>query len=142
MLLFHRRPRRLAPTIQKTTRLRALPALLSGLLQGRSASALFHAPRAAPPEARGAPNQWSGVVRGTKVVGKSHARACRRRLPAPRRFGLNVPVGGKRGGAELQRLLLNYGLNPFLGGVLDECVSEHRKSSRGHFIRKNGPWSL
>jgi hypothetical protein len=42
----------------------------------------------------------------------------------------------------LQRLLLNYGLNPFLGGVLDECVSEHSKSSRGHFILKNDPRSL
>ena len=77
--------------------------------------------------ARGAANPWSGVVRGTKVVGKSHTRALRRCLDDPRRFGLNVPEGAKRGGAGLRRLLLNRGLNPFLGGALDECgVSEHR----------------
>ena len=84
----------------------------------------FHAPthpsRAAPPEACGAPNQWSGVVRGTKVVGKSHARAMRRCLPAPRRFDLNVPEGGRWGGAGFPRLLLNRRLNPLLGVVLSE----------------------
>ncbi len=61
-----------------------------------------HPPRAAPPEACGASNRWLGVVHGTKVVGKSHARACRRCLPAPRRFDLNVPMGGKRGGAGIR----------------------------------------
>ena len=50
--------------------------------------------------------------------------------------------GRKRGGAGLPRLLLNRGLNPFLGGVLDECGSEHSKSSRGHFFLKNDPRSL
>ncbi len=42
--------------------------------------------------------------------------------PAALRF---VPEGGRWGGAGLPRLLLNRGLNPFLGGVLDECGSEH-----------------
>ena len=46
------------------------------------------------------------------------------------------------GRAGLPRLLLNRGLNPFLGGVLDECGSEHSKSSRGHFFLKNDPRSL
>ncbi len=50
-----------------------------------------HHPRAAPPEACGTANRWLGVVRGTKVVGKSRARTCRRCLPAPRRFDSNVP---------------------------------------------------
>ncbi len=47
----------------------------------RSAS---RASLAAPPEARGAANRWSGVVRGTKLAGKSHAHALRWRLPAAR----------------------------------------------------------
>ena len=35
--------------------------------------------------------------------------------------------GREAGRAGLPRLLLNRGLNPFLGGALDECgVSEHR----------------
>jgi hypothetical protein len=63
---------------------------------------LFHPPRAAPPEACGAANRWLGVVRGTKLVGKSHARALRRRFPAPRRFDSNVPVGAKWGVAVLR----------------------------------------
>ena len=75
-----------------------------------------HPPRTDPTEACGTANRWSGVVRGTKVVGKSHARALRRRFPAPHPFDLNVPEGGRRGGAGLQRLLLNRRLNPFLGG--------------------------
>ena len=58
---------------------------------------------------------------GTKLVGKSHARALRRRFPAPRRFDLNVPMGGKWGAAVLLGLLLNYGLKRFLGGVLGDC---------------------
>jgi hypothetical protein len=48
-------------------------------------------PRTAPPEACGTANRWSGVVRGIKVVGKSHARALRRCFPAPHPFDLNVP---------------------------------------------------
>ncbi len=144
MILFHRRPRRLAPTTQKTTRLRALQllaALLSGLLQGAHQRFSTH-PRAAPPEACGASNPWSGVVRGTEVVGKSRARALRRCLPAARRLGLNVPVGGKRGAGGMLRFVLNFGLGLFLGGVLGECGCAQKKSSRGHFFRKNGPWSL
>ena len=94
------------------------------------------------PEARGASNRWSGVVRGTKVVGKSHARACRRRFPAPHPFDLNVPEGGRWGGAGLRRLLLNRRLNPFLGGVLGECGRAQRLESRCHFILKNDPMSL
>jgi hypothetical protein len=50
--------------------------------------------------------------------------------------------GREAGRAGLPRLLLNRGLNPFLGGVLDECGSEHSKSSRGHFFLKNDPRSL
>jgi hypothetical protein len=48
-------------------------------------------PRTAPPEACGTANRWSGVVRGTKVVGKSHTRALRRCSPSSHPFDLNVP---------------------------------------------------
>jgi hypothetical protein len=110
--------------------------------QTRHFTRFFTHPCAAPPEARGASNRWSGVVRGTKVVGKSHARACRRRFPAPHPFDLNVPEGGRWGGAGLRRLLLNRRLNPFLGGVLGECGRAQRLESRCHFILKNDPMSL
>jgi hypothetical protein len=43
--------------------------------------------------ARGASNRWSGVVRGTKVVGRSGAGRLGRRFAAPPPFNLNVPVG-------------------------------------------------
>ncbi len=56
-------------------------------------------PRTAPPEACGTANRWSGVVRGTKVVGKSHARAPEvLPRPAPLRFenarGAKLREGG------------------------------------------------
>jgi hypothetical protein len=57
--------------------------------------------------------------------------------PAPLRF--KRARRREAGRAGLPRSLLNRGLNPFLGGVLDDCGSEHSKSSRGHFFLKNHP---
>ena len=94
-------------------------------------------PRTAPPEAYGTANRWSGVVRGTKVAGKSRARALRRRFPAPHRFDLKVPEGGKWGGAGLLRFLLDYGLKPFLGGVLGECDSKAPLAQSMSLFSKN-----
>ena len=105
--------------------------------QTRHFTRFFTHPCAAPPEARGAPNRWSGVVRGTKVVGRSGAGRLGRRFPAPHPFDLNVPMGGKRGGAGLLRLLLNNGLKPFLGGVLRCAFSVGTQSCVCHFFRKN-----
>ena len=118
----------------------ALPCLLCSE-QGAHRHFFTH-PHAAPPEACGASNRWSGVVRGTKVVGRSGAGRLGRRFPAPPHFDLNVPVGGKRGGAGLQRLLLKNGLKPFLGGVLRCAFFVAHSRVIGHFFRKNGGWSL
>ena len=98
-------------------------------------------PCTAPPEAHGAANPRLGVVCGTKAVGKSHARAPRRCLPAARRLDLNVPVGAKCGADEMVCLLVNFGLKPFLGGVLGQCGWAEKKSSEGHISRKNDPVS-
>ena len=77
---------------------------------------------------------------------QSSGQKPRARLPevlaCPAALRFKRANGREAGRAGLPRLLLNYGLNPFLGGVLVECVSEHSKSSRGHFIRKNDPRSL
>jgi hypothetical protein len=104
-------------------------------------SSPLHTTCAAPPEACGAANPRLGVVCGTKAVGKSHARAPRRCLPAARRLDLNVPVGAKCGADEMVCLLVNFGLKPFLGGVLGQCGWEEKKSSEGHISRKNDPVS-
>ena len=77
---------------------------------------------------------------------QSSGQKPRARLPealaCPAAIRFKRANGRKRGGAGLPRLLLNRGLNPFLGGVLDVCGSEHSKSSRGHFFLKNDPRSL
>ena len=112
----------------------ALPCLLCSE-QGAHRHFFTH-PCAAPPEACGASNRWSGVVRGTKVVGRSGAGRLGRRFPAPPHFDLNVPVGGKRGGAGLQRLLLKNGLKPFLGGVLRCASSLGTQSSHWSLFQK------
>ena len=69
---------------------------------------------------------------------QSSGQKPRARLPemlaCPAALRFKRANGRKRGGAGLPRLLLNRGLNPFLGGVLGECDSERSKSSRGHFI--------
>ena len=85
------------------------------------------------------------------VVGRgprdqSSGQKPRARLPevlaCPAALRFKRANGREAGRAGLPRLLLNRGLNPFLGGVLDECGSEHSKSSRGHFFLKNDPRSL
>ena len=74
---------------------------------------------------------------------QSSGQKPRARLPevlaCPAALRFKRANGREAGRAGLPRLLLNRGLNPFLGGVLDECGSEHSKSSRGHFFLKNDP---
>ena len=103
---------------------------------------LFHAPlRSAsggarslnPLVGRGPRDQSSGQKPRARLP---EVLACRAALRFKRANGREA------GRAGLPRLLLNRGLNPFLGGVLDECGSEHSKSSRGHFFLKNDPRSL
>jgi hypothetical protein len=103
---------------------------------------IFHAPlRSAsggarslkPMVGRGPRDQSSGQKPRARLPEVLACRAALRFKRARRR---------EAGRAGLPRLLLNRGLNPFLGGVLDECGSEHSKSSRGHFFLKNDPRSL
>jgi hypothetical protein len=82
------------------------------------------------------------VVRGTKVVGKSHARALRRCFPAPHPFDLKVPEAGSGEVDGLPRFLLDFGLKPFLGGVLRCAFPVAHSRVVGHFFRKNEGWSL
>ena len=103
---------------------------------------LFHAPL----------RSASGGARSLKpMVGRgprdqSSGQKPRARLPevlaCPAALRFKRANGREAGRAGLQRLLLNYGLNPFLGGVLDECGRAQRLESRCHFILKNDPMSL
>ena len=76
--------------------------------------------------------------------GEKWCREAREALRRPPPFNLNVPVGRDSGEDGLQRLLLNFRLKPFLGGVLG-CVAHSRvvvtlsqKKRRGH-LKKIAP---
>ena len=130
------KPRWRRPRPRAATRTGAQHALT------RHFTRFFTHPCAAPPG--GARSLKPMVGRGPRD--QSSGQKPRARLPevlacrAALRF--KRANGREAGRAGLPRLLLNRGLNPFLGGVLDECGSEHSKSSRGHFFLKNDPRSL
>ena len=116
------------------------------LLKAHGVSARLHS---RPPTTLRSPT--GGMWDRKPVVGRgprdqSSGQKPRARLPevlaCPAALRFKRANGREAGRAGLPRLLLNRGLNPFLGGVLDECGSEHSKSSRGHFFLKNDPRSL